>query len=160
MEPKPMEPKPMEPMITSGGAEPALEAGPEWPPPSVPLGAAPPPRAPEAHRPDPKAGAAAALSPAPRLALAAPAAEEAQLADPRVTVAYGARETLDAIRRLEAQVDGLTDWLGAFTAWYEREHRHGSDARARRQLLLVAAMLAVFLPVIVAVALVARFGWL
>lgn len=144
-----------------------LEPGPTW--------AAPTPQPPAADAqeallplssPPPTGSAAgpASLSGAasPRDDASAPV--RAQLSDPGVTVAHGARETLDAIRRMETRVDRLTEWLGAFTAWYQHEHRRegglfGDAVRSRHRHLLVAAMLGIFLPVIVGLVLGARFGW-
>jgi hypothetical protein len=65
---------------------------------------------------------------------------------------------------METRVDRLTEWLGAFTAWYQYEHlvegdRVGDEVRSRHRHILVAAMLGIFLPLILVLVLGGRFGW-
>ena len=151
----------------TGSASPELDPGPLWTPPTVPP---PVPETPEARLPlsSPPPAKAPVGDGAPRdLSSAtgdAPAPMRAQLSDPGVSVAHGARETLDAIRRMETRVDRLTEWLGAFTAWYQNEHlvegdRVGDEGRSRRRHLLVAAMLGIFLPLILVLVLGGHFNW-
>ena len=78
-------------------------------------------------------------------------------------VAFGTRETLAAVDRLETRVDRLTDWFGGFSAWYQFAVMSQADLegqRARRHRLLVAAMGLIFLPVIVLAVVAIRSGWL
>lgn len=158
---------PDETVPATGSASPELEPGPLWAPPTVqpPVPHTPEPRLPLSSPPPP-------MSPvgygAPQNASSLPgdasAPVRAQLSDPGVSVAHGARETLDAIRRMETRVDRLTEWLGAFTAWYQNEHlvegdRVGDEGRSRRRHLLVAAMLGIFLPLILVLVLGGHFNW-
>jgi len=77
-------------------------------------------------------------------------------------VARGARETLDAVHRLETHLDRLTDWMGRFTAWYQFAAVAETDLDARREQRrrgLVSGMVLLFAPLLILAVVAIRRGW-
>lgn len=158
-EPVPAEPvrevEPTKEAEATEGGDRDERPGPAWTPPPGP--------APHGEKAEPALPITSAAAPsAPTPDEEAPT-REAALADPGVAIAHGARETLEAIRRLETRVDRLSEWLGGFTAWYQYSQQSdsqvGEDVRAARRRRLVAAMVALFLVPIVLLVLAIRFDW-